>query len=42
MILDILPESVSVNLGINANKILDDLHISHSTYFYRDISKKII
>ena len=39
MILDILPESNSVNLGIKVKKILFDLQVTDSTYFWRDISK---
>ena len=39
MILDILPESKSVNLGIKAKKVLYDLQVTDSTYFCRDIFK---
>ena len=39
MILDILPEFNSVNLGIKVKKIIFDLQVTDSTYFWRDISK---
>ena len=41
MIFDILPESKSVNLGIKAKKVLYDLQVTDSTYFCRDIFKKL-
>ena len=39
LILDILPDSNSVNLGIKAKKIISDLRVTDSTFFYRYISK---
>ena len=41
LILDILPDSNSVNLEIKAKKILWDLQVADSTYFSRDISKEL-
>ena len=41
LIINILPESNSMNLGIKAKKILCDLQVTESTYFSRYISKKL-